>query len=826
MSYKFANFWDVAISQAITAGATTIYVDSDDAALLPSLGVGDEIRCVLYTDEDTREIISITAVSGGTLTIERAKESTTAQAWPAGTRLVATVTGEQLQIVNSTAPHFIAASASAAGNDYTVTVVGTIPSLVDSEELSFTIPATNTGNPVRIKVTNGVDDTGWVTVLFLGGVAPEAGDLESGFKVTFRYFGSNYYVSTPASYQAVFRQMNQGPLGNPNMERNSRLEAWNTATSFSSPASLTEICDGWYVQHDGTIGTYTVSRQTFTLGQTSVPFNPQYFLRWDHSSAGSGSTLRSLRTKIPGVQTRSGEKIIRRVYAKADVARNVEAKIIQHFGTGGSPSADVEAATETWALTTSWQAFDIEATLPSISGKTLGSGGDDGIVLALNLPVNTTMTIDFAMPSTEPGKISTYHNGSLPLGPKYGGLGGSFDSVTNLLTLRALASVVNLSALANVTFAAGEYPLFSSSSALVAGKSSNRNYIINGCCRVWQLGAGPFTSASTFVNNDDTYLMDMCVYLADGADICDVSQETSIVPTGAYSAIKIDIETANKKWGLLFPVEARNAAGLIGGNAVASFKARKGSSNSTHRRLRAAIISWTGSADSITSDVVSSWGGAGTNPTLVSNWTYETTPQNLNLTNSYQKFDQTHGLSGAIDTASTKQFALFVWTDDVDATVGDLIYLTEFKIEEGTVATRFEYDTYRNVLEDCWRYFEPIIGSGDFTGDGTWIAQRAGSTLVIGCLKWRIRKRIAPSLVHTSPTWATAYPSGNEISAYEPLSVAYVTPTGAVSYSLAANGIDGAEFRATAATSFTETPGEVCAGYTGASCQFFADARL
>jgi hypothetical protein len=53
-------------------------------------------------------------------------------------------------------------------------------------------------------------------------------------------------------------------------------------------------------------------------------------------------------------------------------------EFLQSFGTGGSPSATVTAiGVTTCALTTAWQKFTIPVSIPSISGKTLGTNNDD-----------------------------------------------------------------------------------------------------------------------------------------------------------------------------------------------------------------------------------------------------------------------------------------------------------------------------------------------------------------------------------------------------------------------------------------------------------------
>jgi hypothetical protein len=322
--------------------------------------------------------------------------------------------------------------------------------------------------------------------------------------------------------------------------------------------------------------------------------------------------------------------------------------------------------------------------------------------------------------------------------------------------------------------------------AILGGWMANRNVLINGCARVWQRGTS-FTSATTPANNDDTYLADHVLLLSDGNDIIDCSQETTTVPTGAYASFKLDVETANKKFGLLFPVEARDAARLIGGNAVASFEARKGGSNATAETLRAAIISWQGTADSITSDVVSAWGAAGTNPTLAANWTYETTPQNLTLTTSFVKFDEDNGLSGAIDTASTKQFALFIWCDDTDATVGDLLYIGNVQVESGLVATDFEHRPFADELIRCQRYFcksypyatspgaaSATAGALSFSSGGVGLVYQA-----FGVTRFPVEMRASPTIVLYNPNDGNTTNAIRDISANADHPAQVVALTGA-----------------------------------------------
>lgn len=244
------------------------------------------------------------------------------------------------------------------------------------------------------------------------------------------------------------------------------------------------------------------------------------------------------------------------------------------------------------------------------------------------------------------------------------------------------------------------------------------NLLVNGCCRVWQRGPD-ITAAGTYTNADDSYVLDHVVLLSDGDDIVDVAQETSVVPTGAHSAIKATIVTANKKFGFLFPLEAKDAAAIIGGTASVSFEARHGT---VARKMRAVLLAWDGTADAITSDVVSVWGVEGIEPTWAANWTREgSAPSDLVLSTSYQTFT-VEGVS--IDTASAANVALFIWNDEDDASAAELFYISEVKVEKGALATAFVARPYVTEKELCKRYFRtsfqdgvaPVQNVGDFLG--------------------------------------------------------------------------------------------------------------
>jgi hypothetical protein len=230
---------------------------------------------------------------------------------------------------------------------------------------------------------------------------------------------------------------------------------------------------------------------------------------------------------------------------------------------------------------------------------------------------------------------------------------------------------------------------------------SMKNRIINGAMTVAQRG----TSFTSGANNNDAYVLDRFYILSDGNDVIDVTQTTT-VPTEAKFSIGLDVETTNKKFGIAQIIENANCFDAVGGQVTLSFQA-KVSSTTKLDNVKCAIVAWSGTADTVTSDIISAWGAEGTNPTLIANATYENSPANLNVTTSFA----TYSVTANVDTASTSNIIVFIWSDVTDTTAGDFLYITNVQLEKGTQVTGFEYRQYGTELALCQRYFQNGITS-------------------------------------------------------------------------------------------------------------------
>ena len=194
--------------------------------------------------------------------------------------------------------------------------------------------------------------------------------------------------------------------GRRNVVINGGFQCWQRATSITSSGFS---ADRWR-STTGSGGAMTVSRQAFTAGQTDVPNNPKYFFRHAQTTAFTNTGYNSDRTRIEDVRTLSGQTCTLSWYMKADASRTVRVNITQDFGSGGSPSADVETAiVSSQAITTSWAEYTVTFTMPSISGKTIGTSEDSFIELGFDYraEVNNTFTIDIANVQLESGSQAT-----------------------------------------------------------------------------------------------------------------------------------------------------------------------------------------------------------------------------------------------------------------------------------------------------------------------------------------------------------------------------------------------------------------------------------
>jgi len=161
-----------------------------------------------------------------------------------------------------------------------------------------------------------------------------------------------------------------------------------TTATVTGGASPTYLPDRFFSYLNGS-GSGTQSQQSFTVGTAPVSgYESQYFYRLAIGTLGTTNTAQ-IGQRIEDVRTFAGQTINFSFWAKADSARSFGFFVTQIFGSGGS--ADVTTNGSTFSVTTSWTRFSGSVTLPSISGKTLGSSN------YLQIFVQPTVTAGFSL---------------------------------------------------------------------------------------------------------------------------------------------------------------------------------------------------------------------------------------------------------------------------------------------------------------------------------------------------------------------------------------------------------------------------------------------
>lgn len=210
----------------------------------------------------------------------------------------------------------------------------------------------------------------------------------------------------------------QGAISFKNKIINGNFDIWQRGTSLASGTGNRYLADRFRTFSDAS--TNTPSRQAFAVGQSDVPNNPTYFHRTVVSSVAGANSRVNLQQAIESVRSLSNKNVVISFWAKADSAKSISTEFIQEFGSGGSPSTSVTSiGVNKVNLTTSWQKFEISVFIPSISGKTIGTDGNDCLTFQFWFDAGSNFnsrtnslgqqsgTFDIAQVQIEEGTIAT-----------------------------------------------------------------------------------------------------------------------------------------------------------------------------------------------------------------------------------------------------------------------------------------------------------------------------------------------------------------------------------------------------------------------------------
>ena len=140
--------------------------------------------------------------------------------------------------------------------------------------------------------------------------------------------------------------------------------------------------DRWYVNQSG--GSTTFSQETFAAG--SEIGSLKNYAKLDVTTSSDFAHIRQL---IEDVRAVPAGTVTISFYAKGTTpSGGLAVSMMQDFGDSGS--SDVDIAQQTVTLTSSWQRFDLQFTVPSISGKTINANSYFQVTIGQGSNTGTT----------------------------------------------------------------------------------------------------------------------------------------------------------------------------------------------------------------------------------------------------------------------------------------------------------------------------------------------------------------------------------------------------------------------------------------------------
>ena len=215
--------------------------------------------------------------------------------------------------------------------------------------------------------------------------------------------------------------------------------------------------------------------------------------------------------------------------------------------------------------------------------------------------------------------------------------------------------------------------------------------------------------------------------------------------------------------GIAQIVEATNSLPFRGRSVRFQFRAK----SSTTTALRAAILEWTGTADSVTSDVVNDWTTAtytAGNFFLAANLTITAVMASTNATTSYADFSVTGTLGNSVNN-----LIIIIWTEGT-AAQNVTVDITQAGLYDGKVTVNWLPRQIAEELSLCQRYYEKSfsidVAPANGNGDSNYMAGFATTTTVVEGqrLLYKVQKRAtAPTLTYFRSSLST---TDNQWSAY------------------------------------------------------------
>jgi hypothetical protein len=184
--------------------------------------------------------------------------------------------------------------------------------------------------------------------------------------------GDNGSIIVADSAESVGLRWSGNYAAGKNKIINGAFNIWQRGTSFTNPAAAAYLADRYSIDYNTGTANCVVSQQAFTAGTAPVAgYESSYFMRISQS-AGTASRTIYIGQKIEDVRTFAGQTITFSFWAKANASKTLTTRAVQVFGSGGSGAVATSGSAN--SITTSWARYSNTISIPSIAGKTIGTG--------------------------------------------------------------------------------------------------------------------------------------------------------------------------------------------------------------------------------------------------------------------------------------------------------------------------------------------------------------------------------------------------------------------------------------------------------------------
>lgn len=390
------------------------------------------------------------------------------------------------------------------------------------------------------------------------------------------------------------------------------------------------------------------------------------------------------------------------------------------------------------------------------------------------------------------------------------GLGTVTDSSPDTLSRDEIWASSNSGSAVN--FSAGTKDVFLNLAAKrargleIAGLQGTRNLLIDGGFEVWRTQAPGTATARA----DDAY----------GPDVWYVLTQTNTVTTergtgdkSRYDCKITQTQASAQRFGLAQIVENAVAHPMRSRRIYGKARIKCSSSQA----IRIAILEWTGTADSVTSDVVNGW----TNGTFTTGQFFNSTTLTLVGTASVTPSANTWTdieVSGSV-SASANNLIFFIWTEGT-AAQNVTLEVCAADMYEGT--SEREFEAPRSPFDEANRFVYVFYEDG--ITDLTFAASKQANAEIHAYLSLPVAMRSTPVFSSNVSAWAATTPTTTQ-AAYASVA-SHSTITGALTFTADSLGPLTFRLRATAATSFSGTNGQYGFFIFGPDVRLIFDARL